>query len=58
MDIERVRELAYNRYELRKIYGLFPFDNAEDDWRMAEHICRAEEMAKEKDAVNNGPNGL
>jgi hypothetical protein len=49
MDIDRVKELAYNRYELRKIYGLFQGDTDKDDWEYAEHIVKAEEWAKNAD---------
>jgi hypothetical protein len=51
MDIERVKQIAYNRWELRKEFHWRENENDKDDWRVAEHIVQAEELAKQKEAA-------
>ena len=47
MDEYRIRQLAYQRWELRQNLCWRLWENDKDDWLYAEHIARAEDMAKQ-----------
>lgn len=46
IDKERIRELAYQRYELRRDLQWRLWETDKDDWYYAEHVAMAEESAK------------
>jgi competence protein ComGC len=49
---ERIKELAYSRWELRTNLQWRLWETDKDDWHAAEHIARAEEKAKEAEMKN------
>ena len=51
MEEQRIRELAYQRYEIRRDLQWRLWETAADDWRYAEHAAQAEEAAKRKGEI-------
>lgn len=47
MDEQHIRELAYQRWELRRDLQWRLWENELDDWNYACHVARAEDMAKQ-----------
>lgn len=47
MDEDYIRKLAYQRWELRNALQWRLWETADDDYYYAQHIARAEEMAKQ-----------